>query len=224
MWLNTIYYIIYTAKLKTFYILAPLFEKDLVIAHIQGKISEKTPAYLVIDCNGVGYGIQISLNTFEQISTLTEVKLLTYLSVKEDSHTLYGFADDEEKQLFLQLISVSGVGTNTARMILSSLKPAEVKHAIGSGNWTLLKSIKGIGPKTAQRLVIDLQDKIKLINLNEPQNTTSGVRNTMIEQALSALISLGFAKNEAEKVLIKIRQSNPEFTVEQLVKQSLKQL
>ena len=195
-----------------------------MIAHIQGKISEKTPAYIVIDCNGVGYGIQISLNTFEQISTLTEVKLLTHLSIKEDSHTLYGFADDEEKQLFLQLISVSGVGTNTARMILSSLKPAEVKHAISSGNWTLLKSIKGIGPKTAQRLVIDLQDKIKLINLNEPQNTTSGVRNTMIEQALSALISLGFAKNEAEKVLVKIRQSNPEFTVEQLVKQSLKQL
>jgi Holliday junction DNA helicase RuvA len=109
-------------------------------------------------------------------------------------------------------------------MILSSLKPAEVKHAIGSGNWTLLKSIKGIGPKTAQRLVIDLQDKIKLINLNEPQNTTRGVRNTMIEQALSALISLGFAKSEAEKVLIKIRQSNPELSVEQLVKQSLKQL
>lgn len=217
-------YYIYSTKLKTFYILAPLFFKQLVIAHIQGKISEKTPAFIVIDCNGVGYGIQISLNTFEQISTLTEVKLLTYLSIKEDSHTLYGFADDEEKQLFLQLISVSGVGTNTARMILSSLKPAEVKHAIGSGNWTLLKSIKGIGPKTAQRLVIDLQDKIKLINLSEPQNTTNGVRNTMIEQALSALISLGFAKNEAEKVLIKIRQSNPEFTVEQLVKQSLKQL
>lgn len=195
-----------------------------MIAHIQGKISEKTPAYIVIDCNGVGYGIQISLNTFEQISTLTEVKLLTFLSIKEDAHILYGFAEEEEKQLFLQLISVNGVGTNTARMILSSLKPAEIKHAISSGNWTLLKSIKGIGPKTAQRLVIDLQDKIKLINLSDPQNTTSGVRNGMVEQALSALISLGFAKAEAEKVLVKIRQSNPEFSVEQLVKQSLKQL
>ena len=107
---------------------------------------------------------------------------------------------------------------------MSSLKPSEIKHAIGTGNWTLLKSIKGIGPKTAQRLVIDLQDKVKMINLNEPQNTTSGVRNTMVEQALSALISLGFVKNDAEKVLVKIRQSNPEFTVEQLVKQSLKQL
>lgn len=195
-----------------------------MIAHIQGKISEKTPAYIVIDCNGVGYGIQISLNTFEQISTLTEVKLLTHLSVKEDAHILYGFAEEEEKQLFLQLISVNGVGTNTARMILSSLKPTEIKHAISSGNWTLLKSIKGIGPKTAQRLVIDLQDKVKLINLSDPQNTSSGVRSGMVEQALSALISLGFAKAEAEKVLVKIRQSNPEFSVEQLVKQSLKQL
>ncbi len=195
-----------------------------MIAHIQGKISEKTPAYIVIDCNGVGYGIQISLNTFEQISTLNEVKLLTHLSIKEDAHILYGFAEEEERQLFLQLISVTGVGTNTARMILSSLKPTEIKHAIGSGNWTLLKSIKGIGPKTAQRLVIDLQDKVKLINLSDPQNTTSGVRSGMVEQALSALVTLGFAKAEAEKVLVKIRQANPEYTVEQLVKQSLKQL
>ena len=195
-----------------------------MIAHIQGKISEKTPAYIVIDCNGVGYGIQISLNTFDQINTLNEVKLLTHLSIKEDAHILYGFADEDERQLFLQLISVSGVGTNTARMILSALKPSEVKHAIGSGNWSLLKSIKGIGPKTAQRLVIDLQDKVKQINLTEPQNTTSGVRSGMLEQALSALVSLGFAKQEAEKVLLKVRQSNPEYTVEQLVKQSLKLL
>jgi Holliday junction DNA helicase RuvA len=195
-----------------------------VIAHIKGKIEEKTPAHIVIDCNGVGYGIQISLHTFDQISALNEVKLLTYLSIKEDAHILYGFAEEDERQLFMQLISVSGVGTNTARMILSSLKPSEIKHAISSGNWTLLKSIKGIGPKTAQRLVIDLQDKVKQINLTEPQNTSNGVRSGISEQALSALISLGFAKQEAEKVLSKVRQSNPEFTVEQLVKQSLKLL
>ena len=195
-----------------------------MIAHIKGKIEEKTPAHIVIDCNGVGYGIQISLHTFDQISALNEVKLLTYLSIKEDAHILYGFAEEDERQLFMQLISVSGVGTNTARMILSSLKPSEIKHAISSGNWTLLKSIKGIGPKTAQRLVIDLQDKVKQINLTEPQNTSNGVRSGISEQALSALISLGFAKQEAEKVLSKVRQSNPEFTVEQLVKQSLKLL
>lgn len=195
-----------------------------MISHIKGKISEKTPAFVVIDCNGVGYGVQISLHTYEQISALTEVKLLTHLSIKEDAHTLYGFADDEEKQLFLQLISVNGVGTNTARMILSSLKPAEIRHAIGSGNWTLLKSIKGIGPKTAQRLVVDLQDKVKMINLNQPQNTSQGVTNSIVAEALGALVSLGFTKVDAEKVLVKVRQSNPELSVEQLIKQALKQL
>jgi Holliday junction DNA helicase RuvA len=195
-----------------------------VIAHIRGKISEKTPAFVVIDCNGVGYGIQISLHTYDQISTLSEVKLLTHLSIKEDAHILYGFADEDEKQLFLQLISVNGVGTNTARMILSSLKPAEIRHAIGSGNWTLLKSIKGIGPKTAQRLVVDLQDKVNSINLNQPQNTSQGVSNSIIAEALGALVSLGFTKADAEKVLIKTRQSNPDLAVEQLIKLALKQL
>ena len=195
-----------------------------MIAHIKGKISEKTPAFVVIDCNGVGYGIQISLHTYDQISTLSEVKLLTHLSIKEDAHILYGFADEDEKQLFLQLISVNGVGTNTARMILSSLKPAEIRHAIGSGNWTLLKSIKGIGPKTAQRLVVDLQDKVNSINLNQPQNTSQGVSNSIIAEALGALVSLGFTKADAEKVLIKTRQSNPDLAVEQLIKLALKQL
>ncbi len=195
-----------------------------MIAHIKGKISEKTPAFVVIDCNGVGYGIQISLHTYDQISTLSEVKLLTHLSIKEDAHILYGFAEEEEKQLFLQLISVNGVGTNTARMILSSLKPAEIRHAIGSGNWTLLKSIKGIGPKTAQRLVVDLQDKVNSINLNQPQNTSQGVSNSIIAEALGALVSLGFTKADAEKVLIKTRQSNPDLAVEQLIKLALKQL
>jgi holliday junction DNA helicase RuvA len=195
-----------------------------VIAHIRGKISEKTPAFVVIDCNGVGYGIQISLHTYDQISTLSEVKLLTHLSIKEDAHILYGFAEEDEKQLFLQLISVNGVGTNTARMILSSLKPAEIRHAIGSGNWTLLKSIKGIGPKTAQRLVVDLQDKVNSINLNQPQNTSQGVSNSIIAEALGALVSLGFTKADAEKVLIKTRQSNPDLVVEQLIKLALKQL
>ena len=131
-----------------------------MIAHIEGKLVVKSPTYLVVDCSGVGYGINISLNTFEKIKNEEHIRILTHLAVKEDSHTLYGFADEEEKQLFLQLISVNGVGTNTARMILSSLKPNEIKSAITNGNWALLKTIKGIGPKTAQRIVIDLQDKI----------------------------------------------------------------
>lgn len=193
-----------------------------MIKHISGKISEKTPAIVVIDCNGVGYGLQISLNTYEKIGDKSEVKLLTYLSIKEDSHTLYGFAEEEERQLFMQLISVNGVGTNTARMILSSLKPIEIKQAIAAGNWNLLKSIKGIGPKTAQRLVVDLQDKVKLLNLNETGNIS--FKNPIVDEALSALVMLGFGKVEAEKILMKIKQENPEFSVEQLVKQALKTL
>jgi Holliday junction DNA helicase RuvA len=179
-----------------------------VIAHIQGKISEKTPAYIVIDCNGVGYGIQISLNTFDQISALNEVKLLTHLSIKEDSHILYGFADEDEKQLFLQLISVNGVGTNTARMILSSLKPSEIKHAIGTGNWTLLKSIKGIGPKTAQRIILELQDKIgKLTQSMDPDEFINAAPKSF-DEALLALQALGFQRNIAEKTLLKITNNN----------------
>jgi holliday junction DNA helicase RuvA len=190
-----------------------------VIAHIEGKIVIKTPTYLVVDCSGVGYGINISLNTFEKIKSEEHIRILTHLAVKEDSHTLYGFADEEERQLFLQLISVSGVGTNTARMILSSLKPNDIKSAISSANWALLKTIKGIGPKTAQRIVIDLQDKIgksaEAFSVNYEGNTSAS-------EALAALVMLGFSKNEAEKGLMKIKQQNPEYTVEELVKNTLK--
>jgi len=192
-----------------------------VIAHIQGKVTHRSPTYLVIDCGGVGYGIQISLNTYEKIGESENLRLLTILSIKEDSHTLYGFADEEERQLFSQLISVSGVGTNTARMILSSLRPAEIKLAILNGNWNLLKTIKGIGPKTAQRLVIDLQDKLK--QAESPDLLQSAqFSSPAYEEALSALVMLGFNKAEAEKGLNKIRQQNPESSVEQLVKLTLK--
>jgi Holliday junction DNA helicase RuvA len=192
-----------------------------VIAHIQGKVTHRSPTYLVIDCGGVGYGIQISLNTYEKIGESENLRLLTILSIKEDSHTLYGFADEEERQLFSQLISVSGVGTNTARMILSSLRPAEIKLAILNGNWNLLKTIKGIGPKTAQRLVIDLQDKLK--KAESPDLLQSAqFSSPAYEEALSALVMLGFNKAEAEKGLNKIRQQNPESSVEQLVKLTLK--
>ncbi|OYU97425.1 MAG: Holliday junction branch migration protein RuvA [Bacteroidetes bacterium B1(2017)] len=194
-----------------------------MIAHINGKVTHRSPTYLVIDCGGVGYGIQISLNTYGKLGELEAIKLLTYLSVKEDSHTLYGFADEEERLLFIQLISVSGVGTNTARMILSSLRPNEIKLAILNGNWNLLKTIKGIGPKTAQRLVIDLQDKLKKAESPDALQSAQ-FSSPAYEEALSALVMLGFGKAEAEKALTKIRQQNPESSVEQLVKLTLKSL
>lgn len=192
-----------------------------MITHIQGKITYRSPAYVVIDCNGIGYGIQISFNTYGLLGEADQVKLLTYLSIKEDSHTLFGFAEENERQLFLQLISVSGVGANTARVILSSLKVQEITQAILAGNWALLKTIKGIGPKTAQRLVIDLQDKLKKIG-DEGMGTGLQVANKEVEEALAALQMLGFSKVESEKGLNKIRQQNPNLSVEQLVKLTLK--
>jgi Holliday junction DNA helicase RuvA len=209
---------------KKFSYFATLVKKPKrVIAHIQGKVTHRSPTYLVIDCGGVGYSIQISLNTYENMGVNENMRLLTYLSIKEDSHTLFGFADEEERQLFMQLISVSGVGTNTARMILSSLKPAEIKLAILNGNWNLLKTIKGIGPKTAQRLVIDLQDKLKKVASPESLQTAS-FRSPAYDEALSALVMLGFNKAEAEKGLMKVKQQNPESSVEQLVKLTLKNI
>lgn len=191
-----------------------------MIAHIEGKLVVKTPTYIVVDCSGVGYAVNISLNTYDKIRDEERVRVLTHLAVKEDSHTLYGFADEEERQLFMLLISVNGVGTNTARMILSSLKPADVKGAISSGNWALLKTIKGIGPKTAQRLVIDLQDKVK--KTDGAEHLPNFEMSKATEEALAALVMLGFSKAEAEKGLQKVKQSNPQYTVEELIKNTLK--
>ncbi len=192
-----------------------------MIAHIEGKLTYKSPATVVIDCGGVGYSIQVSLNTYEKIGSGETCKLLTHLAIKEDSHTLYGFADEDERQLFLHLISVSGVGTNTARVILSSMKPTDIIAAIGAGNWSLLKSVKGIGPKTAQRLVIDLQDKLK--NTGDTYATGGTMlKSVAVDQAVSAMLALGFSKNDAEKAIIKLKQQNPDYTVEQLVKNALK--
>ncbi len=192
-----------------------------MIAHIEGKLTYKSPAYVVIDCGGVGYALQISLNTYDKIGVGEKCKLLAHLAIKEDSHTLYGFADEDERQLFLHLISVSGVGTNTARVILSSMKPSDVINAISAGNWSLLKSVKGIGPKTAQRLVIDLQDKLKNF-ATDATGLGFVTRSAAVEEALSAMLALGFGKNDAEKAILKLKQQNPDYTVEQLVKNALK--
>lgn len=192
-----------------------------MITHIDGKLVQKTPTYVVIDCGGVGYAINISLHTYDKLGDSERLKLFTHPVIKEDSHTLYGFHDDDERQLFVQLISVSGVGPNTARLMLSSLKPFDIRQAITTGNWALIKTVKGIGEKTAQKVVIDLKNKVKGDETAEGLSF-AGSKNVSMEEALAALVMLGFSKAEAEKGLQKIRQQNPLYTVEELVKNTLK--
>lgn len=192
-------------------------------AYISGTLIEKNPAFVVVDVNGIGYHIQITLNTFSAIGDNTRVKLYTHLSIREDAHLLYGFFDEEERTLFNQLLSVSGVGASTARIILSSLSTKEAIEAIATGNAVLLQRVKGIGAKTAQRIVIDLRDKVG-------KATAAGVEksgfiyNTNKEEALSALLILGFNKAAADKVLNKLLQADPSMKVELLIKEALKVL
>jgi holliday junction DNA helicase RuvA len=196
-----------------------------MIEYLKGRLVEKTPTYAVIECSGVGYFINISLHTYSLISNNEECKLLTHLSIKEDSHTLYGFIDDTERVLFRNLISVSGVGTGTARMMLSSLAPEEIRTAILNNNIATLQSIKGIGGKTAQRIVIDLKDKLLKTSESSSQLFFSQ-NNSIKEEALSALITLGFAKNVAEKALDQILKNKTETapTVEKLIKTALQSI
>ncbi|MEI6822253.1 MAG: Holliday junction branch migration protein RuvA [Bacteroidota bacterium] len=192
-------------------------------AYFEGNLIEKTPTYAVIDCGGVGYMINISLYTFSKIKDETKCRLYTHLSIKEDAHTLYGFFTDNERILFRHLISVSGVGTNTARMMLSSLSPDEIIQAILLGNVGVLQSIKGIGGKTAQRVILDLKDKMGKISFDKEIFSSS--HNTKKDEALSALVMLGFNKVMAEKTLDKIiRSEDVNATVEQLIKSALKVL
>jgi Holliday junction DNA helicase RuvA len=193
-----------------------------MITHIQGKIVEKTPTNVVIDCNGMGYEVHISLNTFSNLPHNENVKLFTHLIVKEDSHTLFGFVDQFEREIFRLLITVSGVGASTARTMLSSLSPNQVKEAIALSNVAAIQSVKGIGAKTAQRVILDLKDKIlKVYAIDEVFHKTS---NTNKEEALSALETLGFLRKQAEKVCDKICSENPEATVETIIKLALKNL
>lgn len=192
-------------------------------AYLNGRIAEKNPAYVVLDVNGVGYHVHISLNTFEAIGVREQVKLFTYLSIREDAHVLFGFAEEMERTLFLQLISVSGVGANTARIILSSMTTTEATEAIASGNAALLQRVKGIGAKTAQRIVVDLKDKVGKVLTSDTENSTTGY-NTGKEEALSALLVLGFNKVAADKVLTKLLQQDASLSVEKLIKEALKVL
>lgn len=192
-------------------------------AYIEGKLTFKCPAYVVIDAGGVGYHINISLNTYSSLQDKERCKLYTWLYVKEDAHTLYGFYEEGERRLFLHLISVSGIGPNTGRMILSSITPAEIQNAIIKGDVPLIQRIKGIGPKTAQRVILELQDKLKK---EGPDSLISmPANNTAKDEALSALVMLGFAKNIADKALETAIKSNSEnLSVEQLIKIALKSL
>lgn len=189
--------------------------------YIHGRLIERNPAYAVIDNNGIGYLIHISINTYGKLRQDEECTLYTHLVVREDDMQIYGFADSDERELFRQLISVSGVGVNTARIILSSLSPAELRGAIAGGDAPLLQRIKGIGAKTAQRIIIDLKGKVskELISYEK----TGVLHNTWKDEALSGLIILGFPKMLAEKALGKIIETEgPGLTVEQLIKHALK--
>jgi len=190
--------------------------------YIEGKIIEKSPAHVVIEAGGIGYYINITVNTYSKLPETGERRIFLHQVVREDAHVLFGFADREERVMFRFLLSVSGIGANTARVILSSLSPSEVTSAILEGNTLTFQNVKGIGLKTAQRIIVDLKDKVgkssKTDELFMPE------RNTIREEALSALIALGFAKNQAEKVIGTIMIKNPLFTIEELVKQALKML
>lgn len=192
-----------------------------MITHVKGRLIEKNPAYVVIDCNGIGYLLRVSLHTYSQIGDSESCMLYSHLSIKEDAHTLYGFADREERELFRHLISVSGVGPNTAQMILSSLSPIDAQQAILSENVALLKSVKGIGGKTAQRIILDLKDKLAKQGIVVDQSFAQ--HNTTREEALSALTMLGFSKNAIEKVIDKELQEGA-LEVEELVKRVLKKM
>ena len=193
-----------------------------MITHLEGRLVEKTPTYIVIDCNGVGYWVNISLNTFSQLPDSERVKVYTYLQVKEDAHTLFGFFDKSERELFTLLIS--GVGAATARVMLSSLSPTQLRSAIINNEVRTIQSAKGIGAKTAQRIILDLREKVLKLS-EDPSLPTLPQGQPHKEEALAALEVLGYPRKTAEGVVGKIlSQSSEELSVEQLIKQALKQL
>ena len=193
-----------------------------MIAHIQGKLVEKSPTEVVIDCGGVGYQINISLHTYSLLPNSDQIKLFTYLQVKEEAHTLFGFVEKSEREIFKMLLSVSGIGASIARTMLSSLEPKQIIQAIASADVGTVQSIKGIGLKTAQRVILDLQDKVlKLYDLDEVSMVQN---NTNRDEALSALEVLGFVRKTSEKVIDKIMKEDPEASVESIIKKALKNL
>lgn len=193
-----------------------------MIHHLKGKLVEKNPTYVVIECTGVGYFVNISLHTFSKLADSENIQLFTHLQVKEDSHTLFGFSEKSEREIFRLLLSVSGIGSSTARTMLSSLSPAQIRDAIANGDVPTIQGIKGIGAKTAQRVILDLRDKVlKVYDIDE---VSSNSNNTNKEEALSALEVLGFARRQAEKVVDKVLLQDPSLSVENIIKLALKNL
>jgi len=190
-----------------------------MITQIIGRLVEKSPTHVVIDCQGIGYEVNISLHTFSQLGEDENIKLFTHLQIREDSHTLFGFFTPIERSVFRLLISVSGIGASIARTMLSSLEPQQIQRAIVTEDLNTIKSVKGIGLKTAQRVLIELKDK--MMNLFEGEEIQSFANNTIKEEALSALEVLGYPRKQSEKVIDNIIQSAPESSVEELIKAAL---
>lgn len=194
-----------------------------MINYIKGEIAELSPASVTIEAYGIGYQANISINTYTALENKKSALLYIYEAIREDAYQLYGFVDKSERELFLHLISVSGVGANTARMILSSMTPSELKNTIASGNADILKTVKGIGLKTAQRIIVDLKDKILGDNLEEGQ-TKLIENNQVANESVAALVMLGFAQAASQKAVAKILKSEPNSTIEQVIKMALKML
>jgi Holliday junction DNA helicase RuvA len=193
-----------------------------MIAHLQGKLVEKTPTQVIIDCGGVGYHVNISLHTYSLLPNTDFIKLFTHLQIKEDAHTLFGFMEKSEREIFKMLLSVSGIGASIARTMLSSLDPKQITNAIASGDVVAIQSVKGIGSKTAQRVILDLKEKVlKLYDLDEVSMSQS---NTNRDEALSALEVLGFVRKTSEKLIEKIVKEDPDASVEAIIKKALKSL
>lgn len=194
-----------------------------MIVYLNGNFTVKTPAYVWMEVNGIGYEVNISLHTFSRIQHLDKGRLLTHLQIREDAHSLYGFFDEEERTLFLHLIAVSGIGTSTARMMLSSMKPEEIVQAIRSENEVALGRIKGIGPKSAKRLILELKDKVMKLTI-VGGTIEAPVYNNLENDALNALMSLGIARQAAANAIKKAMHEESDQTLEMLIKRSLKNL
>ncbi len=193
-----------------------------MITHLSGKLVEKNPTYAIVECNGVGYFLNISLHTFSLLPADENIKIYTHLQVKEDSHTLFGFMDKAEREIFLLLISISGIGPSIARTMLSSLNPTQVRDAIANGEVATIQGVKGIGAKTAQRVIVELKDKVlKVQNMDEVSLPSN---NTTKEEALSALEVLGFNRRQSEKVVDRVLSQGASLSVEDIIKQALKNL
>jgi len=193
-----------------------------MISHLSGKLVSKSPTALVVECNGIGYEVNISLNTYSKIIDSEQIKIYTHLQVREDSHSIFGFFDELERSVFRLLISVSGIGANTARTMLSSMPPNRVIESIQSDNVVAIQSIKGIGAKTAQRVIIDLKDKV--LNLTDDKEFNVSPNNTQREEALSALSVLGYPIKQTQRIVDSLINAEPDMPVERIIKNALNKL